>query len=105
MTDPQTWVAPTYRGLADLLTAMPVDAWDAPSLCEKWLVRHVIAHVTMQARLTPEQFGTEMTAAGDQPSSSRDRPKVPDRPKVAAELKPMSRPRPSVCQMTCGARS
>ena len=50
MTDPQSWVAPIYKGLADLLTATSVDTWDAPSLCEKWLVRHVIAHVTMPAR-------------------------------------------------------
>ena len=64
MTDPQSWVAPTYQGLADLLAASAVDTWDAPSLCEKWLVRHVIAHVTMPARLTPEQFGAEMAAAG-----------------------------------------
>ena len=64
MTDPQTWVAPTYRGLADLLTATAVHTWDAPSLCEKWLVRHVIAHVTMPARLAPAQFGAEMAAAG-----------------------------------------
>ena len=64
MTDPQSWVAPTYQGLADLLAATAVDAWDAPSLCEKWLVRHVVAHVTMPARLTPAQFGAEMAAAG-----------------------------------------
>ena len=64
MTDPQSWVAPTYRGLADLLTVAAVDTWDAPSLCEKWLVRHVIAHVTMPARLSPEQFGAEMAEAG-----------------------------------------
>ena len=63
MTD-QSWVAATYKGLADLLTATSVDTWDAPSLCEKWLVRHVIAHVTMPARLTPEQFGAEMAMAG-----------------------------------------
>jgi uncharacterized protein (TIGR03083 family) len=64
VTDPQSWVAPTYTGLADLLTTTAVDPWDAPSLCEKWLVRHVIAHVTMPARLTPERFGAEMAAAG-----------------------------------------
>ena len=64
MTDPQSWVAPTYDRLADLLAAAAVTSWDAPSLCEKWLVRHVIAHVTMPARLTPEQFGAEMAAAG-----------------------------------------
>jgi hypothetical protein len=53
VTDPQSWVAPTHTGLADLLAATAVDTWDAPSLCEKWLVRHVIAHVTMPARLNP----------------------------------------------------
>ena len=64
MTDLQSWVAPTYDGLADLLASAPAEAWDAPSLCEKWQVRHVVAHVTMPVRLTPEQFGAEMAAAG-----------------------------------------
>jgi uncharacterized protein (TIGR03083 family) len=64
VTDPQSLVAPTCTGLADLLAAAPVHTWDAPSLCEKWLVRHVIAHVTMPVRLTPERFGAEMAAAG-----------------------------------------
>ena len=70
MTDPQSWVAPTYQGLAELLSATDatdatsVDTWDAPSLCDKWLVRHVVAHVTMPMRLTPAQFGAELAAAG-----------------------------------------
>lgn len=64
MTDLQSWVAPTYDRLADFLAAAAVETGNAPSLCEKWLVRHVIAHVTMPARLTPEQFGAEMAAAG-----------------------------------------
>jgi uncharacterized protein (TIGR03083 family) len=64
VTDLQSWVAPTYDGLADLLAAAPAETWDAPSLCEKWQVRHVVAHVTMPARLTPEHFGAEMAAAG-----------------------------------------
>ena len=64
MTDLQTWVAPTYEGLAELLAAAPAAAWDAASLCEKWQVRHVVAHVTMPARLTPAQFGAELAAAG-----------------------------------------
>jgi uncharacterized protein (TIGR03083 family) len=64
MTEPQSWVAVTYNGLADLLASAPAATWDAPSLCEKWQVRHVIAHVTMPVRLTPEQFGAEMAAAG-----------------------------------------
>jgi uncharacterized protein (TIGR03083 family) len=64
VTDLQSFVAPTLSRLADLLAASSTDTWDAPSLCEKWLVRHVIAHVTMPARLTPEQFGVELAAAG-----------------------------------------
>ncbi|MFI5924490.1 maleylpyruvate isomerase family mycothiol-dependent enzyme [Micromonospora sp. NPDC051543] len=64
MTDPQSWVAVTYRGLADLLATAAVDTWDAPSLCETWLVRHVVAHVTMPVRLKPVEFATEMAAAG-----------------------------------------
>ncbi len=64
MTGLQSWVALTYDGLANLLTAAPTETWDAPSLCEKWQVRHVVAHVTMPARLTPAQFGAEMAAAG-----------------------------------------
>ncbi|HST49042.1 maleylpyruvate isomerase family mycothiol-dependent enzyme [Jatrophihabitans sp.] len=64
MTDLQSYVAPTCTRLADLLAASSTDSWDAPSLCEKWQVRHVVAHLTMPARLTPEQFGAEMAAAG-----------------------------------------
>ncbi|HZB21761.1 MAG TPA: maleylpyruvate isomerase family mycothiol-dependent enzyme [Blastococcus sp.] len=64
MTDPQAWVAPTCDGLAGMLAAAPPATWDAPSLCEGWQVRHVVAHLTMPARLTPEQFGAELVAAG-----------------------------------------
>jgi uncharacterized protein (TIGR03083 family) len=64
MTKMQSWVAPTCDGLADLLAAEPTSTWDAPSLCEKWLVRHVVAHMTMPARLTFEQYRAEMAAAG-----------------------------------------
>lgn len=63
MTGPQDGVAPTLEGLAGLLDARP-DAWDVPSLCDGWLVRHVVAHLTMPVRLTPETFGAELAAAG-----------------------------------------
>jgi uncharacterized protein (TIGR03083 family) len=61
--DLQSWTAQTYDGLANLLAAGPERAWDASSLCAGWQVRHVVAHVTMPVRLTPEQFGAEMAAA------------------------------------------
>ena len=64
MDDAQSWVGQTCLHLADLLPPTEVARWDAASLCEGWQVRHVVAHVTMPARLTPEQFGSEMAAAG-----------------------------------------
>jgi uncharacterized protein (TIGR03083 family) len=72
VTDRQAWVADTYRGLADLLEPAPEGTWDAPSLCEGWPVRSVVAHVSMPVRMTPEQFGAEMAAArGDFDQLSR----------------------------------
>ena len=78
MTDLQDLVAPTLTGLADLLdtggqgahvgdtsgSSALADAWTRPSLCEGWTVAHLVAHVTMPGRLTPEQWGAEMAAAG-----------------------------------------
>ena len=60
----RAWVAQTYEGLADVLGSGPAEVWDAPSLCADWQVRHVVAHVSMPVRLTPERFGAEMAAAG-----------------------------------------
>ena len=64
MDDVQSWVGQIYLRLADLLPAAEAARWDAASLCAGWQVRHVVAHVTMPARLTPEQFRVEMAAAG-----------------------------------------
>jgi len=64
VTDLQSWVAPTCDRFADLLAGAGADTWGAPSLCQKWRVRHVIAHLTMPARLSAEQFGAELAAAG-----------------------------------------
>lgn len=85
MTDPQTWVAPTFDHLADLLAVAP-GTLDAPSLCEKWLVRHVIAHVTMPARLTPERYGAELAAAGGDFTVLSDTVAARDAELPAAEL-------------------
>jgi uncharacterized protein (TIGR03083 family) len=79
-------VATTYDGLADLLTDAAVDTWDAPSLCEKWLVRHVIAHVTMPVRMTPERFGAEMAAAGGDFTTMSDAVAAQDASMPVADL-------------------
>ena len=43
-------LAGEYRDLADLLESSTADIWAAPSLCEGWRTREVVAHVTMPAR-------------------------------------------------------
>lgn len=53
-------VGDSYRRLADQLRLAD---WEQPSLCVGWRVRELIAHVTMPARYTAEQFGLELAAA------------------------------------------
>ena len=42
--------------LADLLTTLTDDQWDAPSLCDRWRVRDVVAHMISYDALTPPQL-------------------------------------------------
>jgi uncharacterized protein (TIGR03083 family) len=80
------WTAATYSGLADLLTAGPAEVWDGATLCAGWQARHVVAHVTMPARFTPEQFGAEMAAAGGDFAVLSDAVAARDAELPAAEL-------------------
>jgi uncharacterized protein (TIGR03083 family) len=57
-------VAETFRRLAETLAVLPPDRGDEPSLCEGWTVRHVLAHMTMADRYTPEQFAAELSDDG-----------------------------------------
>jgi uncharacterized protein (TIGR03083 family) len=56
----QPTVAAEFTSLADLLAAASDAQWDTPSLCEGWRVREVVAHMTMAARYSEEQFMTEL---------------------------------------------
>lgn len=60
----QPLIREEYLALADLMERLPDDAWDSASLCEGWRVRDVISHVTMPARMSVDQFGAELAAAG-----------------------------------------
>jgi len=62
--DLNTAVAEECRALADLLEASDAAAWDAPSLCEGWHTREVVAHMTMPARYAGPAFMAELEAAG-----------------------------------------
>ena len=59
-------IADEYLALADLLEAAGPAVWDAPSLCEGWRTREVVAHVTMPVRYPGPAFMAELeAAAGD----------------------------------------
>ncbi len=57
-------VTAEYLALADLLEDAPAAVWDAPSLCEGWRTREVVAHVTMPVRYAGPAFLTELEGAG-----------------------------------------
>ncbi|HEX3332736.1 MAG TPA: maleylpyruvate isomerase family mycothiol-dependent enzyme [Acidimicrobiales bacterium] len=57
-------IAGEYLALADLLEGAGSGVWDAPSLCESWRTREVVAHMTMPARYDGPAFMTELEAAG-----------------------------------------
>ena len=63
-SDARNAIADEYRALADLLEAAGAGVWDAPSLCERWRTREVVAHVTMPARYDGPAFMAELEAAG-----------------------------------------
>jgi uncharacterized protein (TIGR03083 family) len=55
-------VAAEYERLHAAVSLLSEPAWDGPTLCEGWTVRHVVAHLTMPVRYTPEEFGAELAA-------------------------------------------
>lgn len=62
-TDLAAAIADEYVALADLLEAADPVVWDAPSLCEGWRTREVVAHMTMPARYSGPEFMAELEAA------------------------------------------
>ncbi len=56
----QLFVAAEFLALADLLDAVSDAQWNTPSLCAGWRVREVVAHMTMAARYSEEEFMAEL---------------------------------------------
>lgn len=56
----QPVVAAEFASLGDLLAAASDTQWDTPSMCEGWRVREVVAHMTMAARYSQEEFMAEL---------------------------------------------
>jgi uncharacterized protein (TIGR03083 family) len=63
-SDLQAAVTAEFLTLADLLDDLPDPRWDTPSLCAGWRVREVVAHMTMPARYSTEEFVAELQACG-----------------------------------------
>jgi uncharacterized protein (TIGR03083 family) len=57
-------IAGEYLALADLLEGAGPAVWDAPSLCEGWRTREVVAHMTMPVRYDGPAYMSELEAAG-----------------------------------------
>jgi uncharacterized protein (TIGR03083 family) len=56
----QPAVAAEFLALAGLLDSATDAQWDTPSLCAGWRVREVVAHMTMAARYSEEEFMAEL---------------------------------------------
>lgn len=59
----RTAVAAERGEMADLLATLRPEQWDAPTLCEGWRVREVVAHTTMPFRTSLWRAVVEMMKA------------------------------------------
>ena len=66
-------IAAERQDLADLLTDLPQEAWDAPTLCTGWRVRELVAHVTMPFRYGSARFLAELIRSGGRFHAMADR--------------------------------
>lgn len=59
----RTQIAAERRELAAMLTELPEETWDEPTLCAGWRVREVVAHMTTPFVTTMPSFVLEMVKA------------------------------------------
>ncbi len=59
--------------LADRLDELTPEQWDAPSLCQGWAIRHVVAHITMPFRYSTPRFLFELARSGGRFNAMSDR--------------------------------
>src|SRR6201995_170833 len=50
--------------LADELAGLSPEQWDAPSQCDGWSVRDLVAHMTASAMMTPPAFFAKIIGSG-----------------------------------------
>jgi uncharacterized protein (TIGR03083 family) len=52
------------QALADDLSGLPDAQWQTPSLCSRWNVHQVLAHMVATAKMTPPKFLAKFAGAG-----------------------------------------
>lgn len=85
-TELQQTIAAERRDLAAILAGLPEQSWDAPSLCEGWRVREVVAHMTMPFRYSGKRFIAELARSGGNFTAMSDRCAKRDAAAPAADL-------------------
>ena len=65
MTDTATKYETALRPLTAVVDAMPPQAWDAPSPCEGWSARDVVAHLIATQRETLTGHGVDLGHSPD----------------------------------------
>lgn len=73
MTEIRQLIADERHELATLLKDLPAEQWDAPTLCEGWRVREVVAHLTAPYRYSTPRFLLEMLRSGGRMNPMLDR--------------------------------
>jgi uncharacterized protein (TIGR03083 family) len=85
MTDYRAMIADERAEFAATLAELPVDRWDAPTLCAGWRVREVVAHMTMPFRLSMPRFVLGMLAARGDINRMADRAARRDTARFSAD--------------------
>jgi uncharacterized protein (TIGR03083 family) len=66
-------VAAERRDQAELLAGLTEEQWDAPSLCEGWRIKEVVAHTTLPFRSSGWRVLLEMLKSGGRFNHASDR--------------------------------
>lgn len=75
VTDTQlkSLVAAERQAMAAVLSGLPDQSWNAPTLCAGWRVREVVAHMTMLYRYSTARFLAELARSGGRFDRMADR--------------------------------
>ncbi|SMC55919.1 maleylpyruvate isomerase family mycothiol-dependent enzyme [Lentzea albidocapillata] len=79
-------VAAERRDQAELLSGLTVEQWLAPSLCEGWTVKHVVAHTTLPFRSSVTRVVLETLKSAGRFNHASDRMARKDAQLPASDL-------------------